>query len=144
MNAKEEQKRLQSQFGRLFAQEHAAELSEGIRRAEADPSPALLEYEAEMMKATHVVNDATAAQMCHLRSDAWLKVIGEGYIMFRNKEAKLNLSAAEIKVADAKIQSVAKLQVITWAPGNVCDKMINSRLMDQLDEIERKLTGNYH
>lgn len=38
MNTKEEQKRLQSQFGRLFAQEHAAELSEGIRRAEADPS----------------------------------------------------------------------------------------------------------
>jgi Lysozyme inhibitor LprI len=145
MDAKEQQKRLQSQFGRLFAQERAAELSEGIRRAEADPSPALLEYEAEMMKATHNVNGARAAQMCHLRSDAWLKVIGEGYLMFRGNEAKrLNLSAAEIAAADKKIETVATPQIITWGPDNVCEKMVNSPLMDQLDEIERKLTGNYH
>jgi hypothetical protein len=145
MDAKEEQKRLQSQFGRLFAQEHAAELSEGIRRVEANPSPALLEYEAEMMKATHNVIGARFAEMCHLRSDAWLKVIGEGYIMFRNKEAaRLNLSEAEIQVADAKIQSVANPRITLSGPDNVCDKLIKSPLMEELDETERKLTGNYH
>lgn len=115
------------------------------KRVHGNASPALLEYEAKMIELTRITKLAEVAGICQLRSERWFEVFRTNYLMFRTNEAtRLKLSNAEIAAANVKIQSIGGPQIQLVGPGNTCEKMLNSPVMDQLDAFERKLTGNYH
>jgi hypothetical protein len=115
-------------------------------RVLANASPALREYEATMTRASNNVYMAQIiVQVCRLRSNAWWTTILYSWQPFTVSEAKrLQLPAAETTAVLNKIELTKNPALVLEGPGNFCEKIVNSPVMDELDEMERKLTGNYH
>ncbi len=143
------------------AQQQAATAeAEKKRRAQAtqgkaNPSPALLEYEATMRPFQINFGIAYAAGICQLRSDRYFTIFREArQLIYENERQRHRLSAAEWAVADADMTQVLSdvlSRIGTHSVGGsginlitACQKLANGPELDQLDVVERKLTGNYH
>jgi hypothetical protein len=108
-------------------------------------SSALLQYEAEMKPSVQNMALAQAASICGLRSNAWSRVITLGSREFQINEAtQLHLSPAEKQAATQDMTELYWATFPSLLSRKACDLLRNSPTVDMLDEVERKLTGNYH
>jgi uncharacterized protein YecT (DUF1311 family) len=112
------------------------------KRVLANASPALREYEATMTRASNNLHVAEfVSSPCNLRSMVWWRAMVDGWHLLSVSEARrLRLSDAESTAALNKIE-LAKKPALVFQD---CEKIVNSSAMEELDEIERKFTGNYH
>ncbi len=83
------------------------------------------------------------ASICGLRSDAWFGVMKEGWDNYLQQLIKE--SGISYKEANNLLQKVrGDVGAEFGEPPAICAKLVNSRIMGILDDVEYKLTGGYH
>jgi hypothetical protein len=126
----------------------AAALAPAVALAKANPSPALLEYEATMRPIQRNFALAYFASICGLRSNAYLERFALArQLIYEQERGRRRLSAAEWKSAGEEIDRVFSEVLSEMAAPTLelsCRRLQNSEKLDQLDAIERRLTGTYH
>jgi hypothetical protein len=117
-----------------------------VARIQANASPALLEYEAIMTPIYKSFFTSYYAALCGMRSKAVLEKFADASRLISQQEAsRLHLSAVEVNAAYEEAQrGGVPPQKIAENLQEYCRTFANSSKLEQLDAMERKLTGNYH
>lgn len=107
-----------------------------------------LDYRQVMMPVQRALDLAYHAGICGLRSQQYFTSLTTSAQMFAMSEARrIGITNAEMVAADTAAKQI--LADERKAAGGrplheTCGELVNSRKMDQLDEIQRQVTGNYH
>jgi hypothetical protein len=116
-------------------QQQAADAAEAlaVKAAEANPSPALVEFESEMGNDNSLMQIANAAIDCHLRTNIWFTVLSFGYRSdFMREREKIPLSEAE-----ASVEQQFNTQATAVDSNNLdCSAMSTSDALSQVDQQE--------
>ena len=103
-------------------------------------SSALLKFNAVMGLPGKQFTLAWRANICGLRSDRWFRVFSDGVYRLAFVEAeRLNLREDSLDALNALIQN-DRIE----ANSMPCQRLVNTRTMDELDRIQSRMTGNYH
>ena len=104
-------------------------------------SAALKEFESKMESPQRNVSLAYFVSMCGLRSDGWYDAFQLAYQRYSTELAnRLHLSATDLKAIDEqgdKVFDKTHSEV-------TCASLRNSAILDQLDSMNRVVTGGYH
>lgn len=101
----------------------------------------LLSYETKIRPAQKNIALAYAASICNIRSNNWYNIFHVAYIMYDTDLSNLfHLTKDEENNAHVLFERHFQDDIA----GVTCRSLLNSSTMEQLDEIESKLTGNYH
>ena len=89
------------------------------------------------------------AGICRLRSDAYVQSITNSASIVAQQEAdRLHISAAEMSAADAEAKRLLRKERDDAGAelplDQTCRKLAISPKLEALDDLQRKLIGNYH
>jgi hypothetical protein len=83
------------------------------------------------------------ASICRLRSDLWFGVMRRAWDQYA--EEIIREDGITYAQANALLQKVRSNIEMEFGPfPAICKALLDSPIMDRLDEIERRVTGNYH
>ena len=109
----------------------------GAHRAHA--ATPLQQFESEIAGPLRLDGYADAANICGLRSELWRDVFDQSFVSLKFQEfEKFQLHGGDLALAEDFIQSSLQSVVVR------CADLVNSPMMDHLDQIEYRLTGGYH
>lgn len=126
-----------AQTAQAAQQQQAADAAEAlaVKAAEANPSPALLEFENEMRNDNSLMQTAKVAIDCHLRTNIWFTILSFGYRTdFMREREKIPLSEAE-----ASVEQQFNTQV-TAVDSNILDRSFCSEFStsDALSQVDQQ------
>jgi hypothetical protein len=117
-----------------------------MRTIQANPSPALLDYQALMMPVQRAQQKAYYASICQLRSETYFRTFLNAAVEISQIEAtKRNLSNDEILVADRNAKQIMQREDAEAGFDDLerrCQDLAGK--LAGLDAMERSLAGNYH
>jgi hypothetical protein len=83
------------------------------------------------------------ASICRLRSDHWFGVIRSGWDQYSDNVIRQEgVSYAEANALLQKVRSDIEAEFGKFP--EICKVLLNSPILDRLDEIENRMAGNYH
>jgi len=115
--------------------------SESTKRAQAQQSPALLEYEAKTKPFYEIEGQAQMAYACGLRSWQWnVALMDAAEMTIANKRKNFHLSHEDLRAVEAYFQETYFNAMRELS----CETLVNSPTMEKLDRLENLATGGYH
>jgi hypothetical protein len=122
------------------AQQMAQTRQQRLAAIRRHPTPAMQAYADKLGRLSVIENQARAAAMCQLRSDAWQAVINHGLFVAAHDAATHSGLSMEEQQAVVPTNFGGK----PFSLETTCPALINSPTMDRLDRLEWDLTGGYH
>ncbi|MHC2433138.1 lysozyme inhibitor LprI family protein [Bradyrhizobium sp. USDA 4451] len=115
-------------------------------RAQSNASQALLDYEATMRPLIRATELANKAAICGLRSDRYQGTFRTAQLLTMSK-LTVHLTQDELLAADVDMQKAvagARSEIGLPDLDIACRTLLSDSYLQQLDEMERELTANYH
>ncbi|WP_338821626.1 lysozyme inhibitor LprI family protein [Bradyrhizobium septentrionale] len=115
-------------------------------RAQSNASGALLDYENTMRPLIRATELANKAAICGLRSDRYQRTFKTAQLLTMSK-LTVHLTQDELLAADVDMQKTVggtRSEIGLPDLDIACRTLLSGSYLQQLDEMERELTANYH